>query len=167
MPLRQSSKVLTFPTTTHFISCWKYQITTYYHKSFSPPLFWCLCFENESEVSQLCPTLCDPMDYSPPGSSVHGIFQARILEWVAISFSRESSRPRDWTQVSCTAGRLFTIWVPMLLPKHMFGLPVGDPTLRRAPFHSKTPQVGSASSHPSSQLSGPEAVLSLPQTAHA
>ena len=38
--------------------------------------------------TQLCPTLCDPMDYSPPGSSVHGTFQARILEWVAISFSR-------------------------------------------------------------------------------
>ena len=44
--------------------------------------------ESESEVAQLCPTLCDPMDCSPPGSSVHGIFQARVLEWVAISFSR-------------------------------------------------------------------------------
>ena len=48
-----------------------------------------------SEVAQLCPTLCDPMDYSLPGSSVHGIFQAIVLEWVAISFARESSRPRD------------------------------------------------------------------------
>ena len=48
-----------------------------------------------SEVAQSCPTLCDPMDYSLPGSSVHGIFQARILEWVAISFSRESSQPRN------------------------------------------------------------------------
>ena len=47
----------------------------------------------ESEVTQLCPTLCDPMDCSLPGSSVHGIFQARILEWVATSFSRGSSRP--------------------------------------------------------------------------
>ena len=47
-------------------------------------------------VSQLCPTLCDPMDCSPPVSSVHGILQARILEWVAISFSRGSSPPRDW-----------------------------------------------------------------------
>ena len=46
-------------------------------------------------VTQLCPTLCDPMDYSPPGSSVHGMFQARILEWVAIPFSKGSSRPRD------------------------------------------------------------------------
>ena len=49
------------------------------------------------------------MDYSPPGSSVHGILQARILEWIAISFSRGSSSPRDWTQVSCIAGRFFTI----------------------------------------------------------
>ena len=61
-------------------------------------------------VIQLCPTLFNPIDYSPPGSSVHGIFQARILEWVAISFSRESSQPGDRTQVSCTAGRFFTIW---------------------------------------------------------
>ena len=45
------------------------------------------------------------MDCSPPGSSVHRILQARILEWVALSFSRGSSQPRDWTQVSCTAGR--------------------------------------------------------------
>ena len=50
---------------------------------------------SESEVAQSCPTLCDPMDCSPPGSSVHGIFQARVLEWVAISFSRGSSQPRD------------------------------------------------------------------------
>ena len=55
-------------------------------------------------------TLSDPMDYSLPDSSVHGIFQARILEWVAISFSRESSRPRDQTQVSRIVGRCFTIW---------------------------------------------------------
>ena len=47
--------------------------------------------ESESEVAQSCPTLCDPMDCSPPGSSLHGILQARVLEWVAISFSRESS----------------------------------------------------------------------------
>ena len=49
---------------------------------------------------QLCPTLCGPMDCSPQGSSVHGIFQARILEWVAISFSKGSSQPRDLTHVS-------------------------------------------------------------------
>ena len=51
--------------------------------------------ESESEVAQLCPTLCDPMDCSLPGISVHGVFQARVLEWVAIAFSRGSSQPRD------------------------------------------------------------------------
>ena len=51
-------------------------------------------------VTQSCPTLCDPMDCSLPGSSVHGILQARILVWVAISFSRESSQPSDQTQIS-------------------------------------------------------------------
>ena len=65
--------------------------------------------KKESEVAQSCPTLCDPVDCSLPGSSIHGILQERILEWVAISFSRGSSRPRDWTQVSCIAGRCFTL----------------------------------------------------------
>ena len=54
--------------------------------------------------------LCHPMDCDPPGSSVHGILQARIQEWVALSFSRGSFRPRGWTHVSHIAGRLFTIW---------------------------------------------------------
>ena len=62
-----------------------------------------------SEVAQSCPTLCDPMDCHLPGSSVHGIFQARALEWVAISFSRGSSQPRDQTRVSRTAGSRFII----------------------------------------------------------
>ena len=65
--------------------------------------------KKESEVTQSCPTLRDPMDCSLPGSSVHGLLQAGILEWVAISFSRESSQPRDRTQVFRTAGRRFTI----------------------------------------------------------
>ena len=69
---------------------------------------WIL-LESESEVAQLCPTLCSPMDCSLRGSSIHGIFQARVLEWVAISFSRGSSQPRDWTLVSRIAGRLFTL----------------------------------------------------------
>ena len=51
--------------------------------------------ESESEVTQSCPTLCHAMDCSLPGSSIHGIFQARILEWVAISLSRRPSQPRD------------------------------------------------------------------------
>ena len=59
-------------------------------------------------VTQSCPTLCDHKDYSPPGSSVHGISQARILEWIAISFSKGSSQPRDQIQVSHTA-EFFTI----------------------------------------------------------
>ena len=56
-----------------------------------------------------CLTLCDPMDHSPPGSSIHGILQAGVLEWVAISSSRGSSPARDRTQVFCLAGRFFTI----------------------------------------------------------
>ena len=58
---------------------------------------------------KMCPILCDAMNCSPPGSFVHGILQARILEWVAIS-SRGSSQPREWTWVPCIAGRFFTIW---------------------------------------------------------
>ena len=65
--------------------------------------------KSESEVAQSRLTLGDPMDCSLPGFSVHGIFQARVLEWVAISFSKGSSWPRDRTQVSCIAGRCFTL----------------------------------------------------------
>ena len=57
------------------------------------------------KLAQLCPTLCDPVDYT-----VHGILQARILEWVTFSFSRGSSQPRDQIQVSHTAGRFFSSW---------------------------------------------------------
>ena len=71
---------------------------------------WANWHQWTSEVAQSCPTLCSPMDCSLPGSSSHGIFQARVLEWVAISFSRGSSWPRDRTQVSPTAGRCFTVW---------------------------------------------------------
>ena len=70
-------------------------------------------------VVQLCPTVCDPIDCSLPGSSVHGILQARILEWIAIPFSKASSHLRDWTWVSYIAGRFFTIellWKPSLNP---------------------------------------------------
>ena len=71
-----------------------------------------------SEVAQSCPTLFDPMDCSLPGSSVHGIFQARVPKWVAIAFSRGSSRPRDQTQVFHIAGRHFTIWATREAPKN-------------------------------------------------
>ena len=72
-------------------------------------------------VTQSCLTLWDPMDCSPPGS-VHGISQARILEWVAISFSRGSCQSRDRTQVSYTAGRFFTVWATRKTPTYMRGL---------------------------------------------
>ena len=78
-----------------------------------PVDFPCLSWyrrESESEVAQSCRTLCDPKDCSLPGSSVHAIFQAIVLEWIAISFSTGSSPPRDQTQVSCIVDRCFTIW---------------------------------------------------------
>ena len=74
------------------MSCKSGQIRMALQVGFSQePLWW---------VAQSCPTHCDYMDYSPPSSSIHGIFQARILEWVAISYSRGSSQPRDWTHIS-------------------------------------------------------------------
>jgi len=82
---------------------WGYSITCLYSSKYG----MCVCL-----AAQSCPTPCDPMDWSPPGSSVHGILPARILEWVAIPFSRESSQPRDRTQVSRNADGFFTIWAP-------------------------------------------------------
>ena len=67
----------------------------------------CVCVYS---VVQSCPTVCNPTDCSLPVSSVHGIFQARILEWVAISSSRGSSQPRDRTCIGCWALYLFTTW---------------------------------------------------------
>ena len=70
----------------------------------------CVCvYKSESEVVQSCLTLCNPVDCGPPDSSIRGILQTRVLEWVAISFSSRSSQPRDQMQVSCIAGRCFTI----------------------------------------------------------
>ena len=63
----------------------------------------------QSEGAQSCQTLCDPMDCSLPGSSIHGVLEARTLEWVAFPFSRDSYQPRDQTQVSSIAGGFFTI----------------------------------------------------------
>jgi len=73
-------------------------------------LFYTLNKQWKSEVTQSCPTLCNPMDCSLSGSSVPRIFQARVLEWIAISFTRRSSQPRDWTRASLIAGRHFTVW---------------------------------------------------------
>ena len=76
-------------------------------------------------VAKLCPTLCDPMDCSPPASSVHGISQARILEWVAISFSRGSSQPRDQTHVSCIDSLVLYHWATR--ETHLFVYPIPKP----------------------------------------
>ena len=73
------------------------------------PLTVFLVLHGSGVQAQLCPTLCDPVNCSPPGSSVLGIFQARILEWVAISFSRRSSQPRDQNFISSTG--FFTRWI--------------------------------------------------------
>ena len=92
-----------FANILYFFSlCWTFTVLTSLWKK-----------ESESEVSQSCPTLCDPMDCSLSGSSIHGIFQARVLEWIAISFSRGPSRPRNRTWVSRIAGRCFTIWATL------------------------------------------------------
>ena len=69
----------------------------------------CVCVCVCVLVAQLCLTLCDPMDCSPPASDVRGILQTRILEWVAILLSKGSSQPRDQTWVSCIASMFFTI----------------------------------------------------------
>ena len=75
------------------------------------------------KVAQSCPTLCDSMDYI-----VHGILLARILECVAVPFSRGSSQPKDWTQVSCITGRFFTSWVTRDLLN--LGIELGSPELQ-------------------------------------
>ena len=76
-----------------------------------------------SLVSQPCPTLCNPMDCSPPGLSVRGILQTRILEWVAIPSSRGSSQPRDRIQVSHIVGGFFTDWATREAQKYWSGSP--------------------------------------------
>ena len=81
------------------------------HRQYCRALCVCVCV---CGVTQSCLTLCDPMDYSPPGSSAHGIFQTRILEWVASSFSRGSSWPRGWAHVSCIGRRMDSL--PPVLP---------------------------------------------------
>ena len=100
-----------------------------------------LCGSQWSEVAQSCLTLCNPVDCSLPGSSVHGILQSRILEWVTISFSRGSSRPGDQTRVSRIGGRRFNLWdtdhnklwkilKEMGIPDHLTDLPLEKPICR-------------------------------------
>ena len=91
----------------HYPAGWPYttaQEVGWYHCC-CWPWYDCCCL-----VTKSCLTLCDPMDYSLSGSSIHGVFQARIVEWVAISFSRGSSQPRNRTPISCFADRFFTTW---------------------------------------------------------
>ena len=71
----------------------------------------CVCVCVCVLIAQSCPALCNSMDCGLSGSSIHGILQARVLEWVAIPVFRGSSQPKDWTQFSCFAGRFFTVWV--------------------------------------------------------
>ena len=84
-------------------------------------------------VTQSCLTLCDPIDYSTWGSSVRGIPQARLLEWVAIPFSTGSFWPRDQTRVSCIAGRLFTVWTTREASS-LLSEPPGKPQACQAPL---------------------------------
>ena len=90
---RETQTLLLFHLSIHPSACWSIYVL-------------CCALLNHSVMSDSL----QPHDCSPPGSSVHGILQARILEWVAMSSSRESSQPRNWTQVSHIAGGFFTIW---------------------------------------------------------
>ena len=101
--------------------------------TWKPQGWGCVCVL----VAQSCPTHCHSMDCSPPGSFVHGIFQARILEWVAISFSRGSSQLRDQTWVSCIAGRFFTI-CKTLTKVSCFWFSVITHTVHKYPWHILT-----------------------------
>ena len=97
------------------------QISFFSYRAFCNPSIPTLDFlKVEVWISQSCPTLCNPMDCSPPGSSVHGIFQARMLEWVAISFSRGSFPPRDRTWVSHIPGRCFNLWATREARKELY-----------------------------------------------
>ena len=80
------------------------------------PNTWWILMCVHAMLFHSCTTLCDPMECSPQGFFVHGILLAGVLEWVAMPFSRGTSQPRDWTQVSCIAGRFFTIWATREAP---------------------------------------------------
>ena len=120
------------------LSCWWFIILlnkTYCLLGISSPSFLrslpipipTLWSEVKVSVPQSCLTLCHPVDYSLPGSSVLGILQARILEWVAVLFSRGSYWPRDGTQVSSIVGKFFTIWATREACFLLFGRPFSAP----------------------------------------
>ena len=104
------SRSSTFPDDLIFL-CYTIRTTVWvslpHSAALSVYLNLLICWEKKVKVAQLCLTFCDPMD-----CIVHGILQARILEWVAFPFSRGSSQPKDQTQVSHIAGRFFTSWSP-------------------------------------------------------
>ena len=113
-------KLLGWPKSSFQFSCtisWKNpnelfgQLSTSSLYALVSSRFCCCCSVGKSD-----PTLCNPTDCSPPGSSVYGILQARILEWLVILFSKGSSQPRDRTQISCIAGRFFTVWATREAP---------------------------------------------------
>ena len=111
---RSQLQALKCPLKHSFHKTFELSETTSFHSSILPTISFsvsslvpdtsCCCL-----VAKPCPTLCDTMDCSPPVSSVHGISQARILEWVVISYSRGSSWPRGQTHISCIAGRFFPL----------------------------------------------------------
>ena len=100
-------------------------------------------------VCQSCLTLGHPMECGPPGSSVHGILQVRILEWVAISFSRGSFLPRDWTFVSCIAGGFFIAWA-------IGETPAGGYTLRQTRLISTRNSIKNEKNKNTSSLQWPD-----------
>ena len=108
-----------------------YEFLLQHNSSFSDFILLFMCMLHTQSL-QSCPNLCNPQDCSPPGSSVHGTSQARIMEWVAISFSRGSSRPRDPTNVSCVS----YIGRQILYPLNHLGSPLVNGTLV---IYSSTP----------------------------
>ena len=105
-------------------------------------LLQCTKVKTESEVTQSCQTLGDSMDGSLPGSSIHGVSQARVLEWGVSTFSKESSKPRDQTQVSSTSGRFFIVRVTREV--YSFGLfecQIIETDLKKARIYSKKAEI--------------------------
>ena len=118
---KQSVTGLSFSLLSSY--AWSWSHTTCHRQSvqFSKYLLCCSCGPSSvlmlgtcvrAQTLQSCPTLCDPMDFSPPGASIHGILQASILEWVAVPSFGGSSWPRDWVLVSCIASRFFSAAPP-------------------------------------------------------
>ena len=124
-------------------------------------------FEKKMKVVQLCLTFSDPMDCSPPDSSVHGILQARMLECVDIPFSRGSSWPRNQTWVSYIAGRFFTIWATREAPVNlrMFHQPQKKLCLNIIPFILLHPTPPASTPQPSVSQFSRVRLFSTPSTA--